>query len=89
MGTIFIYLVTLLVLNFYGSLLSAQIRAQTAADSAAAALVSIQSQEWDEMMILLYANDVEEYRLRNTFEEMRYAAQDQGGCFALNACDAT
>ena len=87
-GAAFVYIVSVAVLGMYGSIFAAQVRAQNAAESAANAIVGIQSQEWNEMVAVLYLNDVEEYRLRNLLEAIRVTANGNGGC-SMTATDAT
>jgi hypothetical protein len=68
----------------YGNVVAYQFRAQSAADSVAAALVNIQAQQFNEMTETLYAADVEEYRLRHHLEALRITANFSGGCDANN-----
>jgi len=64
----------------YANVLIWNIRAQNAADSAAEAITSVQTQEWNRMTSLLYATGVEEYRTRMLLEGMRLAIGYSGGC---------
>lgn len=79
-GSIFLTLIFAFVLVNYANVFTVQIKAQNEADSAAAAVVSIQSQEWNQINELLYASDVEEYRLRHLLEGLRISAERSGGC---------
>jgi hypothetical protein len=64
----------------YANTLRWQIRAQTAADSAAQALLALQTQQFNVMTATLYATAVEEYRIRHILNGMVLAAHHQGGC---------
>jgi hypothetical protein len=73
----------------YGQVLRWQIRAQNAADAAAAGALSVQASSWNQQLTLLYAAGVEEYRLRQLLAGIRLAANDDpscqsasGGCWA-------
>jgi len=73
----------------YGEYLRWQIRAQNAADAAAAGALSVQTQAWNEQMSLLYAAGVEEYRIHAILEALILAANNDskcqgfsGGCFS-------
>jgi hypothetical protein len=66
----------------YANTIRWQIRAQSAADSAAQAILSIQTQQFNEMTATLYAAAVEEYRIRRNLNAMAMAANLQGGCAA-------
>jgi hypothetical protein len=88
-GSIFLTLVFAFVLVNYANVLTVQIKAQNAADSAAAAVVSIQSQEWNQIDEILYGAAVEEYRLRHLLEGIRLSAQLSGGCNTIGRSCAT
>lgn len=64
----------------YANTLRWQVRAQNAADSAAQAILSLQTQEFNQMTATLYAAAVEEYRIRHLLNGMVLAANSQGGC---------
>jgi hypothetical protein len=64
----------------YANSVRYQIRAQNAADSAASAVVAIQSDQWNMMTSLLYADDLEEFRLRKLLDGMLLAIHRSGGC---------
>jgi hypothetical protein len=78
-GSIAALALAFLTLNYANSV-RFQIRAQNAADSAAAAVVAIQSDEWNEMTSLLYADEVEEFRYRKLLDGMLLAIHRSGGC---------
>ncbi len=86
-GVIATFSLMMMALN-YGNAIRWQIRAQNAADSAAAAVVSIQAQRWNLMMATLYASGVEEYRIRKLLDGMLLATNASGGClFAVSQND--
>ncbi len=64
----------------YANTLRWQIRAQNAADSAAQAVLSVQTQQFNEMNAQLYATGLEEYRLRHLLNGMVEASHGIGGC---------
>jgi hypothetical protein len=64
----------------YANTLRWQVRAQNAADSAAQAILSLQTQQFNEMTATLYAAAVEEYRIRHLLNGMVLASHYQGGC---------
>ncbi len=64
----------------YANSVRYQIRAQNAADSAAAAVVAIQADQWNLMTSLLYAENVEEFRIRRLLDAMLLAIHRSGGC---------
>ena len=64
----------------YGQVLRWQIRAQNAADAAAAGALSVQTQQWNEQLAMVYAAAVEEYRLEELLEGMMLAANDDQRC---------
>jgi hypothetical protein len=78
-GSIAALALAFLTLNYANSV-RYQIRAQNAADSAASAVVAIQSDQWNEMTALLYADDVEEFRFRKLLDGMLLAIHRSGGC---------
>ena len=57
-----------------------QIRAQNAADSAAQAVLSLQTQEFNEMTAVLYAAAVEEFRIRRLLNGIILTEYNAGGC---------
>jgi hypothetical protein len=77
---------TALVLAFaalqYGQVLRWQIRAQNAADAAAAGALSVQASSWNQQLSLLYAAGVEEYRIKQVLAGIRLAANDDASCRA-------
>jgi len=81
MGTITTLVLTFLALN-YANAVRYQIRAQNAADSAAQAVIAIQAERWNLMSEMLYASNVEEYRLRRVLDGMLLATNYSGGCSA-------
>jgi hypothetical protein len=70
----------------YGYAITYQFRAQAAADSAANAAVAIQSLEFNQMIEILYATGVEEYRIRHLLESLRLVANYSGGCNVTQSC---
>jgi cytochrome c556 len=64
----------------YGQVLRWQIRAQNAADAAAAGALSVQSSAWNQQMMLVYAAGVEEYRIKQLLAGMRLASNDDTTC---------
>ena len=71
----------------YGEVLRWQVRAQNAADAAATAALSVQTQTWNQQLALVYAAAVEEWRIRNLLNGMQAAAYGDPGCGAN--CPAT
>src|SRR5665213_2051837 len=59
----------------YGEVLRWQIRAQNAADAAASASLSAQTQTWIQQLALLYAASVEEWRIRHLLSGLQAAQQ--------------
>lgn len=68
-----------LVLN-YGNQIRYQIRAQNAADSAAAAIVGLQAERFNTQMEMLYAMNVEEYRAVQLTLALNMTINQSGGC---------
>ena len=66
----------------YGEVLRWQIRAQNAADAAAAGALSVQTSAWNQQMAVMYAASVEEWRIRNLLEAMVVASTNDSGCGA-------
>ena len=64
----------------YGNTVRWQMRAQNAADAAAQALVSVQTQRWNELTMALYTANVEEFRIRFLLDGMLQALDGAGGC---------
>ncbi len=64
----------------YANSVRYQIRAQNAADAAASAVVAIQADQWNLMTTLLYAQNVEEFRIRRILDGMLLAIHRSGGC---------
>lgn len=81
MGTITTLVLTFLALN-YANAVRYQIRAQNAADSAAQAVVAIQAERWNLMNEMLYASNIEEYRMRRVLDGMLLSINYSGGCSA-------
>jgi hypothetical protein len=72
----------------YGEVLRWQVRAQNAADAAASAALSVQTQTWNQQLALVYAAAVEEWRIRSLLSGMQAAAYGDPGC-AAGGCQAT
>jgi len=68
----------------YGQTLRWQIRAQNAADAAAAGALSVQTTAWNQQIAMLYATAVEEYRLRQLLAGMMLAANNDPSCQPQN-----
>jgi len=85
-GTIAMLVFGFFALN-YGNTLRWQVRAQSAADAAAQAILTLQTQEFNSMNTALYAADVEEYRIRQILNGMVLASHGQGGCGNQAQCD--
>jgi hypothetical protein len=64
----------------YANTIRWQVRAQNAADSMASAALSVQATQWNKMMTILYAADIEEWRIRHLIEGMYVAQNFSGGC---------
>jgi hypothetical protein len=64
----------------YANTIRWEVRAQNAADSMATAALSVQATQWNKMMTILYAADVEEWRIRHLIEGMYVAQNYSGGC---------
>jgi hypothetical protein len=64
----------------YGNMLRWQIRAQNNADAAAALFVSLQTESWNQMTSLLYASDIEEFRIRKQLDNLYVLVHNGGGC---------
>jgi hypothetical protein len=80
-------LITLAMLFFlanYANAITWQIRAQNAADSAAAGTLSVQANVYNEYNVLLYAAAVDEYRLRALNQALVNTLYGQGGCSISN-----
>jgi hypothetical protein len=81
-------IIAILVFGFfafnYANTLRWQVRAQNAADSAAQAILTLQTQQFNEMTATLYAAAVEEYRIRHLLNGMVLASHYQGGCLYQN-----
>lgn len=77
-------IITTLALMFlamnYANSVRWQIRAQNAADSAAQALASVQSERWNMMTAALYASNVEEFRVRSLLDALLLTIDRSGGC---------
>jgi hypothetical protein len=64
----------------YANAIHWQVRAQNAADNAAAGALIFQSMEWNKLNVLLYSADVEEWRIHHLIAGMIDAANGNGGC---------
>jgi Flp pilus assembly protein TadG len=80
-------LVCLFFLFSYAYTISWQVRAQNAADAAAQAVLALQTQQFNQMEVMLYTSAVEEYRTRRLLNGMLLAAHDQGGCGDDATCE--
>lgn len=84
-ATLGVLALMLTVLN-YGAQVYWNVRAQTAADSAAAGALSVQANILNEETTILYAAAVDEYRLRELNQAILNTLNQQGGCKALGTC---
>jgi hypothetical protein len=73
------FVLMFLALN-YGNTLRWQMRAQNAADAGAQAIMAIQTQHFNEMTAILYASNVEEFRIRLLLDGMLNSLNGAGGC---------
>jgi hypothetical protein len=64
----------------YASTIRWQVRAQNAADAAAASLLSVQTTRFNQMEMTLYALSLDEWRIRNLIESLVLVVQGGGGC---------
>jgi len=64
----------------YASTIRWQVRAQNAADAAAASLLSVQTTRWNQMEMTLYSLALDEWRIRNTIDAMTATVHGAGGC---------
>ena len=64
----------------FGNGIRWQLRAQNAADSAAQAVLSLQTQAFNEMTAVLYASAIEEFRIRRLLNGIVLAEYNAGGC---------
>lgn len=85
MGIMAMLIVTMAVVR-YSDMVRWQVRAQNAADAAAQAIVALQTQQFNEMGMVLYAADVEEFRIRNILYALELTAYGNGGCAIDNSC---
>ncbi|HTU81060.1 MAG TPA: hypothetical protein VMF61_02965 [Candidatus Acidoferrales bacterium] len=69
----------------YASSLRWQIRAQNASDSVAQAILSVQTQHYNEILADLHGAAIEEYRIRRTMAGLLYLLHGDGGCWATGA----
>ncbi len=87
LGTVVVLTLIFFVANYAASVIW-QIRAQNAADSAAATALSIQSNLWNEENTILYSASLDEYRLRAINQAILNTINGQGGCTTVaGACD--
>ena len=87
MGIVAMLIVTMAVVR-YSDMVRWQVRAQNAADAAAQSIVALQTQQFNEMSMVLYATAVEEYRIRQILYALELTAYGDGGCTADNSCVA-
>ncbi|MBV8491525.1 MAG: hypothetical protein JO199_13440 [Candidatus Eremiobacteraeota bacterium] len=69
----------------YATSLRWQIRAQNASDSVAQAILSVQTQHYNQVTAQLHAAAIEEWRIRRTLAALVYVMQGSGGCTDQNA----
>jgi len=72
----------------YATTIRWQVRAQTAADAAAAAALSVQTLQWNQEMMALHAASVEEYRIRRLIGTLLLVARHSGGCSSAPSTSA-
>jgi hypothetical protein len=87
MGILAMLIVTMAVVR-YSDMVRWQVRAQNAADAAAQSIVALQTQQFNEMSMVLYATAVEEYRIRNILYALELTAYNDGGCKLDSSCVA-
>jgi Flp pilus assembly protein TadG len=85
-GALAMFVLMFFVLS-YGNTVRWQIRAQNAADAAAQSIVALQTQQFNQMEIILYASAVEEFRIRRLLHATLLAAHSQGGCGDDATCE--
>jgi hypothetical protein len=68
----------------YASTLREQVRTQSAADATATAMLSVQATQWNKITAILYAADIEEWRIRSIMQAMIDAGNYNGGCTSSN-----
>jgi hypothetical protein len=73
----------------YGNVIRWQVRAQSAADAAAQAVLTVQTERWNMMMMELYAANIEEYRIRRLLNGILLASENSGGCAQASTCPQT
>jgi hypothetical protein len=73
----------------YGNVIRWQVRAQSAADSAAQAFLSVQTQRWNMTMETMYAANVEEFRIRRLMNGILMTMENSGGCAQASTCPQT
>lgn len=84
---VLIVLALFFFLSNYVSGIAWNMRAQNAADGAAQAALTVQSNIWNEESMLLYAAALDEYRLRALNQAIINTIANQGGCTTTN-CDS-
>jgi hypothetical protein len=88
LGAIFAMLVVLFFTLNYAYVLRWQVRAQNAADAAAQAMLTLQTQQYNQLEMMLYASAVEEFRVRRLLNALLLAAHQQGGCPDAASCES-
>jgi hypothetical protein len=73
----------------YGNVIRWQVRAQSAADAAAQAMLTVQTERWNMSMETLYAANIEEYRVRRLLNGLMLTVYNSGGCQPAGTCAAT
>lgn len=84
---VLIVLAMFFFLSNYASAIAWNIRAQNAADGAAQAALTVQSNVWNEESTILYAAALDEYRLRTLNQAIVNTIANQGGCTSAQ-CNA-
>jgi Putative Flp pilus-assembly TadE/G-like len=73
----------------YGNVIRWQVRAQSAADAAAQAMLTVQTERWNMATEMLYASNIEEYRIRRLLNGIMLTVYNSGGCQPAGTCAAT
>ncbi len=80
-------MLTFFAINF-ANVVRWQVRAQNAADAAAQALVTTQTQSWNHMELMLWSSAVEEWRIRRLLDALRLVVHQSGGCSGRGTCQS-
>ena len=84
---VLIVLALFFFLSNYVNAIAWNVRAQNAADGAAQAALTVQSNVWNEESMILYAAALDEYRMRSLNQAIINTIANQGGCSGAT-CDS-